>query len=342
MTSELYKELKSFKKNEISATDIYDPLIKTVRSNGIVVLDLTSEYFNIIFDPNTSNKSYVEAALSYYSYYDYFMFDSWRAQEEWNEGYLLQHFNQENNDLLNKILRMLGHNPESLTENEIPDILSELFHNQVDYIVGEFQSQVDYAHIEVVKEMAYKEFCNVLFNLEIYYVNKNKCFEKYVTTVDNLIHLYENLAKINGESINYDIKKLLTESVIENNLQIDDELYEDVSDGWHMFFDGVDFNRYVKNKLEDMLEKLEEDSENIEGYRRIIQSLKKFNFDHWYQLPKNDKIVFRIKFVSPKTLEITFEVKRKDNKAQIKTYHLGYDRFMLFLYHPELFDVVDY
>lgn len=340
--SDLYKKLILFKRNEIDASEISDQLIKTVKSNGIVLLDFdTEEYFNLIMSDNSLSKNYVTYAIgsNYYRHYDYFMYDSWRAQEDWKEGYIYRDFDTENRELIEKILRMVGVKIDEIVEEDFTRILEDHFSKYTDDIWQEYQTLVDDAHLEFVREDAYKSYCNVLFDLEIYYVNKNKCFDKYVTTVDNLIYLYESLSTTYGEKYNNsDLFKMLKKTLQDKDMEIDDDIYEDAFNHWYSYFDSAEFNRISKNKLEQILEQIEENSENIEDYKEIMSNLTKFRFSQWHSLPKNTKMLFKINFVSPSTKLINVDLKSSDNKYK-KTVDIPYDRFMLLLYHPELFDL---
>jgi hypothetical protein len=103
-------------------------------------------------------------------------------------------------------------------------------------------------------------------------------------------------------------------------------------------FDEEEFNRVTKSNLESMLESME-DSDlfvNIEEYKEIVNKLKKFVFGKWYTVPKDKNKMFKIINVDPKTNNIVFEYKRTMTQ-KFEQGSLPYERFNLFLYHPELF-----
>ena len=74
----------------------------------------------------------------------------------------------------------------------------------------------------------------------------------------------------------------------------------------------------------------------IEEYKEIVNKLKKFVFGKWYTVPKDKNKMFKIINVDPKTNNIVFEYKRTMTQ-KFEQGSLPYERFNLFLYHPELF-----
>jgi hypothetical protein len=334
--SNLYQQLVDFVNKKISAEEIEDPNIKKIRNNGIVTLEFdTDEYFNILAGDHSNDYYYLrDAVSSSYGYSESFMYDDWRAREDWDEGYMVEGFDGENLDLVMEIVRMLGfpHDPTSLDFKKISNFLEDNFANYVRDIIDEYQMMTDDAMKKVISDFAFENYCNVFYKFKILHSGaKKNCFEIYFTTVKNLISLYESTGK-------YDLslQKLLRKVSKDADL-VEDDLFDIAWGNYWRVFDKEHFKDYVKRKLQEIKESIEEEAEHIEEYKEITDRLKKFKYGTWYNLPKNDQIMFRVNFVSLKTLQINFDYKRKGSNQITKDINMSLERFLLFLYQPELF-----
>jgi hypothetical protein len=334
--SNLYQQLVDFKNGRMESDEIEDENISRVSYIGSVFLEFdTDDYIEILVRDGSNEYYYLKEAIgSYYGHSGSFMYDDWRANEEWSEGYVVEGFNIENIDTVMEIVRMLGfpNDPTSVDFGKISKFLHDNFEHEVDDIIGEFQTMTDEAMKEVVSNFAFDNYCNSFFKSGIYTSgDASHCFRKYFTTVDNLISLYESQGKYD-----WSLKQLLRQVSRDNHLA-EDDLF-DIAWGryWH-HFDKEHFKNYVKGKLEEIKEKIEEDAEHIDEYREITDRLKKFKYGTWYDLPKNDQIIFKINFVSLKTLYINFDYKKRRDHKINQNIDMDLERFLLFLYQPELF-----
>jgi hypothetical protein len=334
--SNLYQQLVDFTNGVISAEEIEDPNIKIVKTNGLVKLDFdTDDYIEILVGDGSNEYYYLKEAIgAYYGYTGSFMYDDWRSREDWDEGYMVEGLDQENIDRVMEIVNMLGfpHDPTSVDFGKISKFLHDNFERQVDDIIGEYQTMTDDAMKEVISNFAYDEYCNVFFRFNIFHSSaKNLCFKTYTTSVKNLISLYKSHGKYD-----WSLKQLLRQISKDNDLA-EDDLFDIAMEQYWRHFDKKYFKNYVKGKLEEIKEKIEEDAEHIDEYREITDRLKKFKYGTWYDLPKNDHIMFKINFVSLKTLDINFAYKKKGTNQITDDINMDLERFLLFLYQPELF-----
>jgi hypothetical protein len=330
--SNLYQQLVDFRDKKISAEEIEDPNIKKVRNNGIVTLEFdTDDYIEILVGDGSNEYYYLKEAIgAYYGYTGSFMYDDWRSREDWNEGYTVEGFDQENIDTVMEIVRMLGFQDEDF--RKISNFLHDNFTREVDDIISEYQTMTDDAMKQVISDFAFDEYCNVFFRFNILHSGAKKhCFQIYATTVKNLISLYESHGKYD-----WSLKQLLRQISKDNDLA-EDDLFDIAWGQYWRIFDKEGFKNYVKEKLEEIKEKIEEDAEHIDEYREITDRLKKFKYGTWYDLPKNDQIMFKINYVSLKTLDINFAYKKKGTNQITDDINMNLERFLLFLYQPELF-----
>jgi len=327
-----YMNLHMFKKGIIDKRRLMEEdIIYDIRDNGIVILrfDDNSDYFKL-FDLDEYNINTLSHIFSYYGYHEYF--DPYAANQDFDEGYVLNYFNNENMELLAEIMKVFSPGldvTERNNDRKIADILRTTFERQVSTIIDEYHSQVESAMTSAIEKNVKEEFCNIFEDDKIY--NNDSCFYKYYTTIDNLINLYDHL---NGKSLPpYEMLKKLghTKSVGED--------YGNAYDlDYFKYFDLEEFNRVTKSNLEDMLENIYDSDRfvDIEEYKRIIEKLSKFTFGKWYNLPKNKNKMFKIIEIDPETNHIVFEYKKKMTQ-DIEKGSVSYERFNLFLYHPELF-----
>ena len=108
-------------------------------------------------------------------------------------------------------------------------------------------------------------------------------------------------------------------------------------------FDTKSFNNNVTYRLERIMEELEDSDKflDIEGYKKIIQNLtKRYKFNVWRSLPKDENILFKIIRVNPENNEIEFEYKQRIG-YDFKKAMLDLDSFNTFLYQPEIFPLFD-
>ena len=332
-TDWFYMQLHMFKKGVIDHRELMNQeIIFDVRENGITILrfDNVEDYFKL-FDMNDYDVRSLANIFSYYGYHEYF--SSYQASEDWDQGYVLNYFDNENNELLHNIFNILspGLDVNDNKNNEkMAEMLVTTFQRQVSNITDEYFSQVDSAMTKAVEDDAKDELCKIFEDDGIY--NNESCFYKYFTTVDNLIKLYDRL---NCKSLPpYEmLKKLGHTKDVHGDYGV--EVYEL---NYMENFDEEEFNRVTKSNLESMLESME-DSDlfvNIEEYKEIVNKLKKFVFGKWYTVPKDKNKMFKIINVDPKTNNIVFEYKRTMTQ-KFEQGSLPYERFNLFLYHPELF-----
>jgi hypothetical protein len=335
-SNSLYTQLSMFKNGLVDKTNIEDDLISEVRPNGIIALrfDTDEDYFRL-FDLTDDDIWTLNGLFSSYGGLE--LFDHYTAEEDWNEGYVLNHFfNEENREKIEEIKRIIAPNLNLIVDSESAEFcrkLHNLFDRKIRNIINEYGHQMNNAYVNSMKDKIREELCDVLNSDGIY--NVKYCFGRYMTTVDNLIKLYDKYGNKNS-----DLHTLLTslghDKSVSNNYLEDMYNYYDSNE-----FDSDSFNRSVGYELDGIISDMEDSNKfiNIDEYRKIITYLtKKFKFNTWYSRPKDElKTVIKITNVNPKNNKIELEYK---NRYTLITKKGNYDleQFNNFLYHPELFD----
>jgi hypothetical protein len=334
----LYMQLHMFKRGIVSETQIKraDDLIYDIKKNGIITLkfDNNNDYFKLFKNKLSNDDIFIMDQIfnSYYGSMEFF--DSYRANEDWECGYIVSTFNESNMDKVKEISMIISPGIDfedyaSTPREDFSQKLNNFFPRIVEDIINEYSSSIDTAIKDYISNYIEKDICDAFYNYGIY--NSNYCFYKYHTTVDNLIKLYDTFGEKSKPLVNL-LKKIADLTDIEGNYW---EEYIDATSSVN--FDSDSFNNYVGRKLDDIIERLEEDSEmflSINEYKNIVKKLsKKYNFNRWYDLPKDKKIMFKITHIDPGTNKINFEVK---NQNGFYRNSLNLENFNLFLHHPEI------
>jgi hypothetical protein len=329
-----YMQLHMFKKGIIDKKELLnDEYVFDVRDNGVIVLrfDNTEDYFKL-FDLNSYDVSTASQLFGSY-YYEPEFYDYYTGNDDWNEGYILNYFNNENTEKLKKIVDFIAPNLDVNDRNEYPDIcnvITKMFSKNVDYLVGDYTTEMNRAMISALRDSIRDDFCE---KFQDEHIHKIDCFYKYITTVDNLIKLYDKL-NCKSESLYDMLQKLGHEKHVDGDFT--GYIYEL---NYHDEFDDESFNRDAKNFLDNVLESIEDSDEfiNVDEYKRILKNLKKYKFDEWFVVPKSktNYPMVKIEGIDPKTNYIIIKYKKDSGDAVEGS--LSLEQFNNLLYHPELF-----
>jgi hypothetical protein len=295
------------------------------------------------FADHTNNEYYINVSVGG-GYHGRVFLDNYSAEQDFAEGYTIRHFSEENIEKLKEILKLI--NKKLLTqfiEGGNDDIVSQYlllkFQDECESIAHEYAEHHDECLVEGMKEYLRQKKCGILNKFKIM---EMQCQRKYVTTVGNIIKLYEKYGHFGNKD--KDILTLLHAIINEEGLEDDD----DYGDDYYAYyeernFDREGFNRWVGMKLDKMMDKIEEDfdPESMEKENKLYDLMEKLNytFNRWYYFPeekqkKDSKSNFMIeKFEDGKILVTYNEMYKK-----MEHFKMGFEDFINFLYHPELFD----
>lgn len=292
-----------------------------------------------------SNKDYLElfskdlssddiwTADSVFSDYggNYEFFDSYRAEEDWYEGYVFSSFNDENIDKVKNILKRISPKYWKLETSEdsqnAAKFLYSTYNREIDYIISDYGNEVDTAMGNSVKRDVTSELSDKLIDFGI--IEKSFMY-KYYTTVKVLLNLYK---RNNDKNLNlYDTLK----KVVSENISVNGEFMESSYNYRSSDFDDESFNRSVGYSLDKIIDKLGEDSENNEYYEIVSQILDEYDIDKWYSLAKDKNKNFAIEEISPETLKIRIRIHDKKT-SQVERRSLSLEEFNNFIHNYELF-----
>jgi hypothetical protein len=304
------------------------------------------EFLKMIQDSNSyhdNNEYYINVAVGG-GYHDRVFLDNYSAEQDFVEGYIIRHFSEENIEKLKKILKLI--NKKLLTQfiqGGNDDIVSEYlllkFQNECESIAHEYSDYHDQSLVEGMKEYLLQKGCGILNKFKIM---EMQCQRKYVTTVGNIIRLYEKYGHFGNKD--KDILTLLHEIINEEGLEDND----DYGDDYYAYyedknFDSEGFNSWTGRQLDKMIDKIEEDfdPESMEKENKLYDLMEKLNytFNRWYHFPEEKgKKDLRAKFMIEKLEDGKIVVSNNEMYKKMEHYKMGFEDFVNFLYHPELFD----
>jgi hypothetical protein len=182
-----------------------------------------------------------------------------------------------------------------------------------------------------------------------YHIIKKYNFKEYVTTVKNLLNIYEK----NENNKSNSIFDLLTK-LIEDDEPSVGNYWDDVWNHGCNDFNKKDFNYYVEQHLTEMLDRLEEmieENPNYQELRKMNEVVNKMGgFGRWLDTPKENRRIkfFKINFGDGnKVLEFLITKKGGHNHPDYdgslesiseKRSVSNMEELNNALYHPELFE----
>lgn len=303
---------------------------KPEKSKITLTFKYDSEYFEL-FDLGEQGQWFVSAIFdSYGNGYD---FVDWDDDYQWNEGYVLDEFDDENtqkvNDILKYIAPNLNLNNNNHSNGPIATALNEFFPSRSQDIYNEYNSETNTARNITKREEIKDELCDIF---RPYGLMKLSCFYKYITTVRILIKLFERYGT------NMTLEEVLKE--LGHAIEVTDFYeYAYETEGYE-HFDKESFNRSVGYSLDKIIDELEDSDNflNMPEFKEIVNKVtKKYVYNHRYTFPKDKNRWFEIVIVDPKTNLLHIKTGCVDGGCNIKYTDKTLEDFYTLIYHPELF-----
>lgn len=344
MASETYKFLKSIVNGEeVSRWDYPDPLIDYVKiseprtSTKITIAFDNDDDFLEVMGIEDENDRW--AWNRYKSSYDY-DFDTYRYQEDWDEGYLIRNFDQSNIDLVNQILKytkpgLIYSDENEESRREVSKFLSSMFSDECDEIAYEYGVLDWDCILRSVNQVLEEETSNPFIKLGI--IQKIHGY-KFESTVGVLLSVYR-LLKAEDDDLKELLKKV-DEKVNPNKNRGD--WYELEYNTYCDDFDNETFQYEVGRILTRMLEKAEEDlvgNTNFEEFNNLydkVISLGGFN-KHIPLEHKEMSVIFEK--INPETNKLIFKVYKDKGGFERRSVD-NLEDLNLQLHHPELFESI--
>jgi hypothetical protein len=323
--------------NQILSSDIVSGFEKDEENRGESIVEISFDGlddYKKVFDLSDDDKWFLGIIDSTYNDYHFYPMD---IDSEWDEGYIIDKFNDENTKLLREILKYIlptyvnaDLSDDYEVKSTIAKTLQKMFDRETSDISYEYQSEMDRAAEIGTRNTIESELCDYFEKYGFKKSSKN-CFDEYQTTINNLIKLFEEHQpeKNTIESLLYRITE--DDSVggwAENSYEMID---------WDAF-DEEGFQRNVTFNLEKIMDKIQE-NENFPEYKELIDRVtEKYEIEKWYNLPRNKDFDFKITGIDMDDLTISVMLRNKNNYGISKYILNNVDEFYSFLYNYKLFD----
>ncbi len=260
--------------------------------------------------------------------------DSYRADDDWREGYLLRGFNDVNIAKIREILKYVNPSLVNFDTNsddecsEVAKFLDSVNSDYSDEIGYEFTSQFNIAGNKYAKEEITKDLCNVLTKVK--FITKY-CLSDYLTSVGHLKLLYD---KFGDYSLT--IMELLT--LVVSNLKLSVGGYYEYSYEYgYNNFDDETYNNEVSHTLDKFLNYVSENfsEETLEIYDKIIS---KYGMNQFHEIPSSEGESFKIVRIDDDDKIVIKKAKTNDlyGPSQEESYTL--EEFESFLHNYKLFE----
>jgi len=266
-------------------------------------------------------------------------YDGERYHDDWEEGYVLESFSDENTEKVKYILRIVdptltlvrGDNDEKISK-----IFTNKFPNEVNDIIYEYGKENRECIAREVKKILVNETKNPFVRFGI--IEKDWSW-RFETTVSVLLNWYRML-KAEDDNIKDLLKKLIEKYQPNSNRGDWYELEYDVFCG---DYDKESFNYEAGRSLDHMIDSLNEsmsNNENYEDYLKMLDVIANLGgFNTWIMLEKENR---KIRFLSIDSMTnlLKFQITGKGGdygKKEARSVSTLED-LNTTLYHPELFE----
>lgn len=325
-----------------------DPLIYDVKFNSTspkktrikIRFDDTDDFFKVFSDIDDQDLWGINAILDRGGYYDGPFMDGDRTWSDWNEGYLIREFNEENGRKLLEIISILNPNlvpnGDWQRDDDFCEAASKLLHDtyerQVESFLNEWTNLMNECMRREAEEDLDKTFGNIFTRFGIV---QRYAYREYVTLVDVLLSLFE-MYKPKTKTI----AGLLDTMVQNKNLGGWGEALYDY--GCNDNSVDESFQREVESSLDTIIEKLTEDMDQsrLSELQKLIQITKKYNIGQSYHLPKEKNTYFRIVKIDQDKMKLIVQYRKQDEKGYGETENRSFtpEEFNNFLYNLEIFE----
>jgi hypothetical protein len=343
MASETYEFLKNiYDGEEVSRWNYPDKLIYDIRparypqsTQVIIAFDSDDDFLDVLGIENSDDKWTWGRFMGRGYYGDEVDTERWRY--DWEEGYIIEGFNEEQKEKVREILKLT--NPKLTLTNENTSIVAKFlmntFENEVDDIIYEYSYESEQCIRREVIEILEKETKNPFLKHGI--VEEQHAY-KFKTTVGILLNWYKTL-----KAENEDLKGLLKVLVERYQKNADrGGWYELEYSSWCNDFDKESLSKSYDNNLDKMLEAAEETLENNPDYEEYIALLGRVTelggFDKWINVQNGNRIKFHDIDRDTNTLRIIYS-KKGEWKGQMRSVK-NVEDLNTMIYNLELFESI--
>ena len=329
---------------DISASRIMDSehliseikIVKRLPGASKVVISFDSDEYLDLFDMDEHTRYFVDSFFTRGNYYGWSFNTSERVYEDFREGYVFRSLNNENIQILSEIAKLIDPTvkPEDILDNnteslsQIAKTLMNLFERKADSFMNTYSESLDECYEETARNSV-QELCGVL-TLIGFHQKEGNCYSEFFTSLTHLLSLYKKYPM--GLKLGKILRHEITEKYGEVNFE---------EEMWGECYIQSFNDEYLQEKMKIILEELMEEIQDsdlfvdIDEYQKVYQQIrKKFEFDKWYELPKDETRQIKFLSINPKNNKVVYDTFKK-GKPSIRS-EANIEEIYNILYHPEL------
>ena len=343
MASETYEFLKNiYDGEEVSRWNYPDKLIYDIRpakypqsTQVIITFDSDDDFLDVLGIDNDEDIWTWRKFMGRGYYGDDVDTERWRS--DWEEGYLIDSFNEEQKEKVRQILKLTNPKLTLTDENThiVANFLDTTFNNEVEDIIYDYAYESEQCISREVISILKKETKNPFLKHGI--VEEQHAY-KFKTTVGILLNWYRTL-KAEDE----DLKGLLKALVERYQKNVNrGDWYELEYNVWCSDFDREAINKSYDNNLDKMLEAAEETLENNPNYEEYVALMDRVTklggFDKWINIQNGNRIKFhdidretnKLRIIYAKKFQSSGQMRSVNNVEDLNT----------MIYNLELFESI--
>ena len=256
---------------------------------SIIILKFSDEeeFLKMFDEMDDDDIWFIKAIFNYYDGYEFM--DSYRADDEWNDGYFIRDFSEENMTKVRDILKYINPNLVNFDfsdddgPQEVSKLLMDLYPNEISNICSDYATNINNAGNDEAKTEIINDFCNILLP---YRIIKMECLSKYATSLNALLKMYDN-----ASSTDLTLMELFKETFY--NINVPGGYYERTYEYGQNTFNQTEFDNDVKYELDKILTQVTEDysEDTLQIYQTIIS---KFGINKNHPIPASEGYSFKI------------------------------------------------
>jgi nicotinamide riboside kinase len=340
MKSETYNFLqKIVNGDEIDHWNYPDPLIYDVKDDGTVIIafDKADDFLDVFDIPDEDRDTWSVYVGGAYDGRDY---DYDQYYQDWSEGHISPTFNNENEELLNDIIKYVKPELSPITDDnrsEVNELLRDMFKSEIEDIIDEYTVMYDNCISVSVKKELNSYLLDPFSRFGITEVYEHY---KFKTTAKILLKIFRIL-----KDDTLTLKELLTE-LNEKYIKVDTgrnywyELPDNVGCGGDDFDDNY-FQDIVNTNLNKILDSIHENpeiSEKYEDYIKMINVINKHGgFNKNIGIPNKGDVIFTDSDFE--TTTINYKFYKPDHSVERRSVN-NLDDLNLLFSNLELFEEV--
>ncbi len=157
-------DYSSYKDYDKLIYDIYENPKNPLLSRVIIVFDSEDDFFDM-FDIDPDDRWFIDNIQGYEGYE--FMSGYGVVNNEWNEGYILRHLNDENMERINNLVNMIDPKIELNDEIVISTLLHDNFEEEVEGLCQDYVTEINIAGNQYSEQLIKEDFGDPFSNYGI-------------------------------------------------------------------------------------------------------------------------------------------------------------------------------